>query len=159
MSLFGDKKPLLVDLDRGIVGTFVGVTQEGVTEPGFVFIDYVPLNGIKTIRYTKPVQKITIHNVYPHADVKGVEKEIVFVYEGTDDSIVKFIDRKQSKLIKELNDRVKDLEIEKATARSQAEDAFAGAEKVVQKQKQLAKTENKGMPDILGGERRNFEEF
>lgn len=157
MGVFGEKNPLLIDLDRGICGTFVGVEAEG-TEPGWVHVVYTPFNSFKHVKYTHAIPKSAMHYIHPQTDAPGIDKQIIFIFQGGEESLVKFIDQKNIKLIRELENRVKDLEIEKATAQQRAEEAYTGAEKIVQKTKQITKTDQKDPSqfDPLGGQQRKY---
>lgn len=159
MAVFEQKNPVLVDLDRGILGTFSHLEEQG-TEKDFVYIWYVPFNSFGKVRYTNPIPKKAIHNVYPSNAM--AEKQLMFIFEGVNDSIMNFIDTKNQQLIKQLQDKIKDLEVEKAAAAQRAEDAYSGAEKVVQRAKQITKTtEPKNPLDPFGNnmERKSFEDF
>lgn len=156
--VFGNKNPVWIDLDNGICGTFSRLEEQG-TEKDFVYVYFYPFNAWKEVRYTFPVPRTSIHVIYPDKNVTGVEKQIIYCFQGGDDSLVtKFIDSKNVKLIKELQERIKDLEVEKSTAQQRAEDAYAGTEKQVLKQKNLGKKEEQNPMGGFGIDRRIFDD-
>jgi hypothetical protein len=156
--VFGNKNPVWVDLDRGICGTFSRFEEQG-TEKDYVYPYFYPFNSWKEVRYTFPVSRLAVHVVYPDKQAKGVETQIIFCFQGGDESLVtKFIDQKNVRLIKELQERIKDLEVEKSTHMQRAEDAFAGAEKTVLKQKNLGKKEENNPLSPFGIDRKIFDD-
>ena len=140
MGIFGERNPAFLDLDRGVVGTFRGTVAQG-TEPDHVFIEFSPCNSFKKIRYANSVPKIAIHTIFPssNADTEHIEKEMVILWEGRANNILHFIDTKNQKMIVELQNKIKDLEVEKAAAMQRAEEAYSGPERIVQRAKNLTK--------------------
>lgn len=139
MGLFDTKNPVLIDLDKGIIGTFVRL-EEDPTEKGFVYPVFVPLNSLKRIKYGKSISKRDITDLYPDATHKGVETKWMVIYKGGKDSLVDFIDTKFKERIVELEDKIQDMEIELQATEQRARDAYEGASKTIAQSKELTKS-------------------
>jgi len=148
-----DDKLILIDLDRGVIGVMSQLVKH-TGDPGLVFIKYYPFNSITEKTYKVPVKEANMFTIYPkNQEIPGVPRGILYVWENTPDSNFKVIADAQKKRIEELERKVDDLRLELATAQTRAENAYAGAKKVVSESQELTKTPRSSNPfsDPFGG--------
>lgn len=125
-----NKRPMLIDFDIGIVGTFVAA--DDADEPEYKIIKYIPLNSFtsKIIEYRDPIHKDDFHHWHPpRSSIEGVEDTYVVVGTGKDASMIGKIEMKSTDLVKKLRDKIKDQEITIATLKQEVQDASAGVQK------------------------------
>jgi hypothetical protein len=137
------KGELLVYLDIGLVGTFVGLRQSD-TEKGYVYVEYVPLmhhpfKMPKKTLLSKPIPEDCIFfSISRRTDIPGVEGRIVFIRTGEEGSIVNdFIDPELIRQNEELAEENRRLKMNVASARQESEDARSGVNKTIASLKSL----------------------
>jgi hypothetical protein len=131
-----DKKPMFVDLDNWIFGSFVRKIPQ--TNPDFVKIEYVPLLSFKKYE-TDAIPDNAIHQVLPKGDDKGIEPEIVMVYQGLKGGAGKFFETAYLEENKRLKSKIKDMQMQLAAAEQEREDAASGTAKAIRMMKQTRK--------------------
>lgn len=152
----------LVDLDKGIIGTYVGKMRDG--EPGFVKILYKPsakgfaeLLRPKTIEYGLGVKEETevFIRTFPTQD-PGTESKIVFVAREAG-SFFKERLRELERKNYALREQVRNLEAENRNLRQEVEDAQAGVSKMEAKRRSMIRKEPSTTP--FGGVRNEYDTF
>lgn len=152
MSMFGEKKPMFIDLDKGIFGSFDGF-KEDTTEKGYVYPRYVPLSNLipRKITYTEGVPKECVHTVMCSDSFPGVEQQVVIVFQGKEGNLISFFDAKNTKLVQQLKEEIADLKMGVASAQQAREEAMTSASKYVSKVRELSK-DKKDESSIFGHE-------
>lgn len=138
MSFFEQKMPLLIDLDKGIVGTFVRYDEQ-TTEKGMVYPVFVPLSTFKKVRYARPIPRSATTQLYPKSSHKGTEESIIFIYEGGEESLISIVDSKFAQKVRELEEEKQTLEIENQALKQELRDAKEGLQKEMSKIKSINK--------------------
>jgi hypothetical protein len=141
------KSPLIYYADIGLVATLVRTTEEG-TEPGYVNIEYKPLNDFKTHKLPFPVH--IDHITYLKTQKKhitGVEDEIMFIHTGENGSLVEgVLNNKYQKTIQELREKIRSLQLQVSSAKQTTEDAMSGAEAYVARAKSITSNVSRTTP-------------
>lgn len=147
MAFMNIKSPIFVYLDIGVVGTFVKKTEEG-TEPGYVNIFYKPLNQLRTEKLPFPVQEEFVHHLATkRRDIPGVEDDLVIVHTGEQGSLMEdVIDAKNLRIIEELRQEKRQLQMQNSSSKQIVEDAMSGAESTVARAKRIAGSERRNNP-------------
>lgn len=156
MAFMNIKSPVFIYLDIGVVGTFVKKTEEG-TEPGYVNIFYKPLNQLRTEKLPFPVKEEYVHHVATkRRDVPGVEDDLVIIHTGEQGSIVEdVLDAKNLRIIEELRESKRALEMQVSSAKQTVEDAMSGAESTVARARSIAGSERRSSFSSRFPEREN----
>lgn len=134
------KRELVIYSDLGLIGTFVS-WQEKATEKNYVFLEYVPLGfRLKKIILEKAIHRDHIHILHSSSSIKGVESRIIFIYTGEQGSLITDILKSDSeKLIFELREQNKKLQMQVASSKQNEEDARSGVNKTLQSMKSVSR--------------------
>ncbi len=155
MGFFENKQPLWIDLDAGITGTFVRF-EEHTTEKDHVYPVITPFNSFKKIRYARPVPMSSVITMHPKTIHQGVENAWMVLYEGGDESIVNFIDKKNIERVRDLEEKNNTLEIENRSLQQQLNDAREGLQKEMKGVKDLTKGTQPTINDQFGDRQKQF---
>jgi len=132
----------VIYLDIGLVGTFSRWVEKS-TEKNYRYLEYIPLNCIppKKIILSKGIHTDHIHTLDATSNVKGVERVIKLIYTGEQGSIIANILKfDNEKLIVDLREKNKKLQMQIATSKQQAEDAMSGVGKTMASMKSVVKS-------------------
>jgi len=138
-------KELVVFLDVGLV-CVLSRFIERATEKNYRYMEYYPLNSIppKKVIYPVAIHKDHIHHLMPTKDAKGVESRITYIYNGESGSLVKDIIGGESvEKIKELRDKITQLQVQVATSKQEAQTARSGVKKTIAEMKTISNQGNR----------------
>jgi len=145
---------MVVYEDIGLYGTFVRFIRK-TSEPNYVYLEYVPLNSFppKKKILEKAIHTDFIHTIRsPHTDIVGVEAETIKIFTNEPGSIIANILKSDSKkLIADLREKNKKLQMQVASSKQNEEDARSGVNKVIQSMKQVSRTSPSGFDNYGGG--------
>ena len=136
VSMFGDKKKLMIDMNEGIVGTFIGVDEDS-SEADFLFPMFVPFNKITTKKYRSAIPKSAFHPVIVPSTEPFAEKEIMFIYDQNKPSLLDVMESEVKKENERLKREINNLRVDLASSRQEATDASSGAAKAVSRAKDV----------------------
>lgn len=149
------KKPVLVDLDRGVVATLGDI--EKASEYNHIFLRYYPLNSIKSHKYPEALKSDDVKTWRPaNSRIPGAESEIVIICSGNNsNSFMQFINKAYLEENKALKERIKHLELSVETANRDSQTALAGIESHQARMKKINKEDRKSPFDF----NRKFDDF
>lgn len=142
------KRELVIYSDIGLVGTLVRFVEKA-TEKNYVYLEYVPINSFppKKVILEKAIHKDFIHVLHSSSGIKGVENRIVFIYTAEPGSLVGHIMKDESeKLIRELREKNRKLQMQVASSKQNEEDARSGVNKAIQSMKNVSKPSSAQTP-------------
>jgi hypothetical protein len=146
------KRELVIYGDIGLVGTFVG-WQEKATEPGYRYLEYVPLNTFPPRKKIFPtaIHIDHIHILHSTKNDAGIVDRMIFIYTGEAGSLIKGVLQSDNiETIKELRERVRKLKMQVASSKQSEEDARSGVNKAISSMKQMQRGGSGGAPPQQG---------
>ena len=121
-----------------------------------MYLEYVPLNSFppKKILLEKAIHRDFVHILHPSSSIKGVEPRIIFIYTGEPTSLIgEVIKSENEKLIRELREKNRKLQMQVASSKQNEEDARSGVNKVLNSMKNVSRPQTAQTPgfDNYGG--------
>lgn len=126
MSMFGEKKPLFFDLNKGHIGTYEAFHKH-ISEAGIGFPVFVPLNGIRKVRYPDPIPQECVKSLsWP--DQNGNIQQWTFVINGKE-GLLGMLFANYDEQVRQLQEQKRTLEIEIRQLKQKVRSAGEGLNK------------------------------
>ena len=138
MGFFENQKPLLVDLDRQIFGTLIEMPQH--RDDDFVLPVFIPIGSLKKVTYTTPVAASAVYPIFSKTDGKGVEKEVVYICEGNNDSVAQFISKKDRAELERLKSKVQSMRVHQAITAQERDESVKGTASFIRNVKEASRS-------------------
>lgn len=137
MAILANKASLLIDLDRGVVGTWAG--SEKSQEPGFEHPLYYPLGlSLRPKKYKTAIKSSNIYTWRPKGDEDGVEQHIFVICSGTEDSeFLRQMSLRDKATIEDLREQLRTLKLENRGYKQTTADALESSQKQLSKLKDM----------------------